>query len=75
MATLGEEPKRWELLTDDAFIGSGIDSTALVGFLEFKDDCWLVCSLQGESSGSEDLQLSSGQTPLIGQQDLDDIPF
>ena len=61
MAAVGGGSKKWELLADVDYIGSGIPDTALVGFLEFKDDVWLVCSHQEESSGSELSQLSQSE--------------
>lgn len=72
---MSEGTKKWELLTDVEYIGSGIPDTALVGFFEFKDDVWLVCSHQEDSSGSELLPPSQSGTQDSVLWDLDDIPF
>lgn len=69
------DTRTWELLTDEDFIGSEIPGTALVGFLEFADDVWLVCSHQEGSSGFEPSE-SSNQAPHPTEPlDLDGIPF
>lgn len=70
-----EDTRRWELLTDVDFIGSEIPGTALVGFLEFADDVWLVCSHQEASYASEPSELSSPVPHPSEPPDLDGIPF
>ena len=72
---MSEGTKKWELLTDVDFIGSEIAGTDLVGFLEFADDVWLVCSHREGSSGSEPSELSSPVSHPSEPPDLDAIPF
>lgn len=69
------ENRKWEFLTDVDFIGSSVPGTALVGFLEFTDDVWLVCSHQEESCGSELSPSSHTDKQDSGLSDWDDIPF
>lgn len=72
---MNEDTRTWELLTDVDFIGSEIPGTALVGFLEFADDVWLVCSHQEGSCDSEPSGLSSPVLHPSEPPDWDAIPF